>query len=307
MNTHIPETESENCLEPRIIFSGTAIVFRRQVRGRRLGLELLRALGLLLPFLTLGEEVLRRFLGDAIVSDGLLGFFKSNWTISEAILAAFLVPFAGAILGANAAPVRAERDSVQAMLLTQLTAWDVVTGRLLAALRTPICLLCISLVTCLAAQYGFRFLRGDVGNRIVSLVAVHGVLLAALLVSGATALLFALGSRPGRSWERGMLLSLSVSFLSIFALFALNGPIRRMANPKPLIESVLLTNPVIGVCTALHKDILRITWIYNRTVAPEYLFLYPSPLATTGVLMLIALAALVTSAIRLGRTYRGDY
>ena len=44
-----------------------------------------------------------------------------------------------------------------------------------------------------------------------------------------------------------------------------------------------MINPISGVCSALNKDILRVPWIYNRTEAPEYPFLYPSPFATAAL------------------------
>ena len=72
-----------------------------------------------------------------------------------------------------------------------------------------------------------------------AILAAHVVLLAMLLMSGATGFLFAPRRVPGRSWERGALLSLSLSLLCLVGLFLLNGTIRRMDNPTRLIEAAL--------------------------------------------------------------------
>ena len=139
-----------------------------------------------------------------------------------------------------------------------------------------------------------------------SIFAAHLVLLVMLLMSGATGFLCAMRRGPGRSWERGALLSVTLSVICLFGLFALNRPIRRMDNPTALIEAVLLIDPISGVCAALDKDILRVPWIYNRTEAPEYPFRYPSPFATAGVLALVALGAHTAAATRLRRAYHAE-
>ena len=302
MNLSAPEAVSEERARSEVAFSGVALVFRGQMRGRRFGRALLGASALVLLLFALAAGVLSRFFGEFTVYDGNNVRFLSNWATTEMILAALVIPAVGAVLGAGAVPVSAEREAIQATLLTRLTAWDIATGRLLAALSMPIGVLGVSSAVGLAAERSFRIVPGRAGG-LGAIVAVHTVLLAALLMSGAVAFLFALRSRPGRSWERGTLFSLSLSIICVFALFTLNGPIRRMENPRPLIEAALLINPVVGVCSALNKDILRVPWIYSRTEAPEYAFEYPPSSATAGVLTLMALAAQIASSIRLRRSY----
>ena len=89
----------------------------------------------------------------------------------------------------------------------------------------------VSLVIWLTAQIGFRFTSGNTREACGSILAAHSVLLAMLLMSGATGFLGALRSRPAAAWERGALQSLGLSAICLFGLFALNNPIRRMNNP----------------------------------------------------------------------------
>ncbi|MCW3099728.1 MAG: hypothetical protein JWL77_5346 [Chthonomonadaceae bacterium] len=305
MNAPGLETAPQAKAERRLPLSGAALVYRRQRRGRRLGLELLGAFGLLALLLAIAAGLQSLFFGQVSVYSNNEVRFLARWLTTEMIAAALLLPCAGAILGSGAVPVSAERAAIQALLLTHLTAWDIVTGRLLVALRVPLFLLGLSLAVWLAAQIGFRFLTGSTQG-IGSLLAAHIVLLAMLLMSSTMGFLFASRARPGRSWERGAVLSLSLSVICLFGLFTLNGPIRRMDNPTALIESALLINPISGVCSALDKDILRVPWIYKRTEAPEYPFYYPAPFATAGVLALIALGAQTAAALRLRRAYHTE-
>ena len=287
----------------RIPLAGAALVFRSRRRGRRMGRELLGVCMLLVLLLVIAVGLQSLFFGQVSVYSNSEVRFMLRWLTTETIAAALLLPCAGAILGAGAAPVSVEREGVQAMMLTHLTAWDIVAGRLLAGLWMPLCVLAVSLAGWLTAQLGFRFLPESMGG-IRSLLAAHGVLLAMLLMSGAMGFLCALRGRPGRSWERGALSSLLLSAICLFGLFALNGPIRRMDSPTALIEAALVVNPISGVCAALDKDILRVPWIYRRTEAPEYPFYYPSPYATGGLLVLIALGAQSAAALVFRRSYR---
>jgi ABC-type transport system involved in multi-copper enzyme maturation permease subunit len=291
--------------ERRFPLAGTALVFRKERRGRRAGRELLVAIVLLALLLAIAAGLQSLFFGQMTVYSNNETRFLLRWLTTETIAAALLLPCAGAILGAGAVPASAEREAIQATLLTHLTAWEIVTGRLLAALWIPLCVLGVSLLGWLGAQAGFHFLQGSRGA-VGPLLEAHGVLLATLLMSGATGFLGALRARPGRAWERGAVLSLSLSLFCLFGLFTLNGPIRRMNNPTTLIDAALLINPISGLCAALDKDILRVPWIYRRTEAPEYPFFYPSPYATGGVLLLAALGAQTTASILLRRSYRAE-
>jgi hypothetical protein len=299
------ETLKQAKAERRFPLSGAALVFRRQRRGRRFGRELLGVFGLLALLLAIAVGLQSLLLGQISVYSNNEVRFLARWLTTETIAAAILMPCAGSILGAGAVPVSAEREAIQALLLTRLSAWDIVTGRLLAALWTPFCVLCMSLAIWVAAELGLRFLTGSTQG-VGSICAAHLVLLAMLLMSGATGFLWATRRRPGRAWERGAVLSVALSVICLFGLFALNGPIRRMDNPTALIEAALLIDPISGVCAALDKDILRVPWIYNRTEAPEYPFRYPSPFANAGVLALIAAGAQTVAAVRLKRSYHAE-
>ena len=245
------------------------------------------------------------FFGQISVYSSNAVRFLLRWLTTEMIAAALLLPCAGAILGAGAVPISGEREAIQAMLLTRLSAWEIVTGRLLAALWAPFCVLGVSLAVWVAMQLPVQFSPGSAGG-IGPILTAHAVLLAVLLMSGATGFLFAVRSRPGRAWERGAALSLCLSTGCVFGLFALNRPIRHLDNPTTLIEAVLLINPVTGVSAALNKDILRVPWIYNRTEAPEYPFVYPAPSATAGTLALIALIAQAGASTMFRRSYRHE-
>lgn len=289
----------------RFPLTGVALVFRRRLRRRRLIWDLLGALGLLGLLLAIAAGLQSLFFGMVSVYSNNEIRFLLRWLTTETVAAALLLPCAGAILGSGAVPVSSKREVIQGLLLTSLTAWDIVVGRLLAALWTPFCVLCVSLITWLIAQAKYHFLPDNIGGA-RGLLAAHLVLLAMLLMSGSVGFLFALRIRPGRSWERGALLSVSLSAVCLFGLFALNGPIRRMNDPTRLIEAALIINPISGVCAALDKDILRVPWIYNRTQAPEYPFYYPVPLATTSVLLTIMLGALTTATLVFRRAYHTE-
>lgn len=301
----LPEAEPGPSIrrERRWPLVGVALVFRRQRRARRLLWELMGALGLLALLLAMAAGLQNLFFGRLTVYSNNEVRFLLRWLTTETIAAALLLPCAGSLLGAGAAPVSAEREAIQALLLTRLSAWDIVTGRLLAALWMPFCLLGASLGVWVAVAFRFRFLPENIGG-VRALLAAHLVLFAMLVMSGAVGFLFALRKRPGRAWERGALLSLSLSLVCLFGLFTLNGPMRRMQDPTRLIEAALIINPISGVSAALDKDILRVPWIYNRTEAPEYPFYYPVPLATAGVLLGIALCANTTAAVLFRRSYR---
>ena len=92
--------------------------------------------------------------------------------------------------------------------------------------------------------------------------------------------------------------------LCLLGILLLNPLLQRMDKPVRLIESALLLNPLSAVSNTLNLDILRTEWIYTRTVAPEFPFLYPSVVASFSVFVLIGLGALALSAIRLRRAYR---
>ena len=92
--------------------------------------------------------------------------------------------------------------------------------------------------------------------------------------------------------------------LCLLGILLLNPLLQRMDKPVRLIEGALLLNPLSAVSTVLNLDILRTEWVYTRTVAPEFPFLYPSAVASFAVFFLIGLGALALSAIRLRRAYR---
>ncbi len=281
--------------------AGVFVVFRRQRRGRRLGRELAGAFGLLALLLVLAAGIQSLFFGQVTPYTNDAVRFLLRWLTTECLAAALLLPIAGAVLGAGAVPAGAERDSIQATLLTHLTGFEIATGRLLAALWSPGVALLLSWTFWTAIRFGFPFTTGS-GNGFLEIAAAHLIVLSVLFASGAVGFLFAL-RRSGRSRECGTAVALLLLAFCVSGLVLFNPLVRKMDTPTPLIESLLVINPVTSAASALNKDILRVPWIYSRTDAPEYPFTYPAPLATAGLFALIALTAQGITAVWLRRLY----
>ena len=209
-----------------------------------------------------------------------------------------------AVLGALAAPPASRFEHTQSMLLTRLTAFDVCAGRLLSWLWPVISALLASCAISLTVQLVRRPLLPGMAAGYTNILTMHLAQLTAALLTGAIGLLIAMRRRPGRVWERGAAAALIGAGLAVVALLLADPAIRRMDDPTWLISSLLLFNPAIAATSALQSDTLRLPWVYDRTVAPEYPFLYPPPLASCAVFAGGALVALGLASVRMRRAYR---
>ncbi len=301
MSAQLPDTSLARPVERSHPLSGIAVVFRRQRRGSRPMRELVGAFGLLTALLVLAAGLQSLFFGQVTPYSNNADRFLLRWLTTECIAAGLLMPCSGAILGAGAAPASSERGGVQTALLTRLTAFDVATGRLLAALWSPVIVLLLSCTFWMALDLGFPSMTSR-GSGLAEIATAHLILLTALLAGATVGFLCAL-RRSGRNWGAGIGAGLGLTTICVFGLLPLNPLIRRTEAPAHLIESALAINPVTGVTTALNKDILRVPWIYSRTDAPEYPFSYPAPLTTAALLTLGALTAQGAAAFRMRRLY----
>jgi hypothetical protein len=225
----------------------------------------------------------------------------TRWLTTSLLSATPILLSVAALLGAGCVPTNSEAGEVQDALLTQLRPFEIVLGRLLAALRPVLLLLALS---CgfwgLAARTPWG--AGEIGGGAV--LVAHLALLCAVLMIGSVAALFATGRRPGRAWGRGAGVALALTVLSMTAILLIDPQVRRMDDPVRLIEGALLINPVAAVATPLKLDLLRTQWLYGHTTAPEFEFAYPPPLASATLFAAIAGAALVMTAWRLRAAYR---
>ncbi len=282
--------------------SGIVAVFRWRMRSRNAWRDLLWTVVLLGGLLGV-SALLQTTWAQTDVYAGLAPGFLLRWLTMGAAGAAFLFLPCAAVLGAGAVPTTAEFEATQSALMTRLTAFDLCIGRLLAALWPLESTLLASCAFWLAAQLGWRFLSGALHGFGPILIA-HLVLLCAVIMIGAVGFLFATRRRPGRVWGRGALVALLWAAFCIAALLLFKGQMQKMTNPTRLIDGMLLLNPVSAVATAFQWDILRAPWLYDHTVAPDYPFLYPAPLASAGLFALIGVGALGAAAFRLRRAYR---
>jgi len=217
--------------------------------------------------------------------------------------ASLLLPLCAAVLGAGAAPAGSEFEETQATLLTHLTPADVVIGRLAAALWPLITAVLASAALWLGVQVGWRPVAG--ADRAYAKIAEsHLVLLSSVYMFGALAQMAALHRRSGSLPVRGAAAACGLVALCVAAVFLANPLIRRSADPKRLIEASLLVNPCAACTTALDLDILRTNWLYDRSEAPAYDFVYPPPQATAALYLVAGTGLLAIGAARLRRVYR---
>lgn len=220
-----------------------------------------------------------------------------SWLIASAVAAGLFVPVPAAILGATAIPTRSETGAVQSALLTRLRSIDIVAGRLLAALL-PV-LMAIAVSCCF---WVILAVVQPAAGRIAQILTLHLVLICVVYMVGANAALGATSRTPGRAWARGAGGALVWSALCTTGLLLVNGQLRRMNDPAPLIEAALILNPVSAAATALTIDMLRTPWVYARSDAPDYYFEYPSPWSTVVLYGGLGLTAQVWTALRLRRS-----
>lgn len=283
---------------------GMTLVFRHHLLLRSAWRDLGCTAGLLAVLLVISAQLQRLWLN----TDDYVGSemnFLARWLTTSALAAIFLLLPCAAVLGAGAVPTRAEFEKTQSALLTRLTAFDIIAGRLLASLWPLISTLLASLAFWLCAQLGWHFLEGPRKGFLLVFLA-HTVLLCAVFMVGAVGFLCAVRRRPGRNWSRGALAGLLWVALCIGGIFAIDPLFRRMNNPTPLINAALLFNPATAVVTAFGAlfDPLKYAWIYNHTTVNEYEHAYPPSLVSTGVFLAIGLLAMGLAAWRMRRAYR---
>jgi hypothetical protein len=287
---------------PNTPLLGIWLVFRWRMRGRNAWRDLIWA-GVLLVALLVSSALLQKVWAQVSVYSGAPPEFLLRWLTMGAAGAVFIFLPCAAILGAQAVPTTAEFEQTQSALLSRLTALDLCAGRLLATLWP---LLSATLASCafwLAAQLVWRFAPGA-GKGYGAIFVVHLSLLCAVFMVGSIGFLFAQKRRPGRVWGAGASVAVLWTAFCVTALFLAEPLIRRQNDPQRLIETTLILNPVVAVTTALESDILRTPYLYERTSAPEYLFTYPAPLASSALFLTLGLVALVFAALRLRRAYR---
>jgi hypothetical protein len=230
--------------------------------------------------------------------------FLLRWLSMEGLAAPLLYLPLAAALGAFAAPPAARFEETQSMLLTRLSSFDICAGRLMASLWPVISALLASCALTLSAQLVWRVLLPGTTAGYVAIFAMHAVLLASVLAIGAVAMLCALRRRPGRVWARGAGIALAAAGLAICGIFLCNSVILRMDNPTGLIYGLLLVNPATAATSSVGVDVLRQSWLYDRTNAHDFLFVYPPAAATAALFAGGALAALAVASVRLRRAYR---
>jgi hypothetical protein len=138
----------------------------------------------------------------------------------------------------------------------------------------------------------------------LNVVQAQLVVLAALCTVSAVAALVSSRGNGGRSWWRGTFGGMLVFMTGVLVLFTLNGWLANAQNPIPVIQRILVFNPVTAVCTSLNFDLLRVNWIYGRTIAPEFDFRYPGVWSTNIALFLICAVAVSVAGLRVDRAMR---
>ncbi len=300
-------------VEWRFPLSGIALVLRRSLRGRSVWRDILWAAVIVCGQLAVGAFLQAKWAPANFYNGGAPGFLL-RWLTLGSLGAVFVMLPLAAVLGALAAPAVEEIESVQSALLTRLSAFDIGVGRSLASLSPLGWALLISFGFWTVAQAILHFVPGA-GYGFAPILCVHFVLGAAVWMIGSIAYLSALRlphpggksrseGRSGRSWGRGTGSALFWTVFCLTLLFLVNPQIRAAKNPQRLIEGTLLLNPAAAVATSLDLDILRTEWLYERTEALEYLFVYPNPLGSASLFSLLGVTAQVFAALVLRRSYR---
>ena len=282
---------------------GVCVVFQRQMRARCPFRDLIWMAVLVLchAALSLG---LQSMVMPAREYASNPPHFLLRWLSMAALVGPLLYLPIAAALGAFAAPPISRFEETQSMLLTRLTPFDVCAGRLFASLWPLITAILAVCALALSAQLIWRPLPRGSTDGYIAILLMHMVLLCAAFAIGAIGFLFAIRRRPGRTLARGTCVAVAGAVLSMSILFLANSMIRRLDNPTSLIYGALLVNPATAATTALHLDILRMPWLYERTDAPEYPFTYPSPLASCALFATAGGVALAVSSVRLRRAYQ---
>lgn len=282
--------------------SRVLLVFRWQMRRRNARQDLLWT-GILLTATLVSAIPMQTFWTQENPYAGPPPMLLRQWLLTSTIGAVLILLPCAAILGAHAVPAREEFEATQSALLTRLTPLDLCAGRLLASLWPLFSATLASCALWLTAELIWRS-AVETGSGYEAILAAHIVLLCALLMVGSISFLFAQRRRPGRSWGRGAVAGLLWALFCLSALFLSDNMIRRLHQPRTLIESTLLLNPAAAVATALQADLLRTPLLYERSAAPWYLFTYPGPWCSSLLYLGIGGVMLALSAARMRRAYR---
>jgi len=283
--------------------AGIPIVFQQQMRSRCPWRDLIWTSVLVICHEAIAAGLQYSIMPAREYSGDTPGFLH-RWLSMAALAGPLLYLPIAAVLGAVAAPPVSRFEETQSMLLTRLTPFDVCAGRLLSWLWPLISALLASCAISLTVQVIWRPLFPGSADGYAAIFVVHLILLASVLAIGAIGFLFAMRRRPGRVLARGTIAALLSAVLAVMGLFLCNPVIGRMENPTGLIYGLLVINPATASAAALRMDVLRVPWLYDRTVAHDFPFSYPPPLASCALFTGIAMAALALSAVRLRRAYR---
>ncbi len=280
--------------------AGIPLVFLLQLRGRCPIRDLIWTAVLTLSHLSVSIALQTQLgvLREYNATSRLL----SDILTMESIAIPFIFLLLAAVFGAMAAPNSAQSHGVQSQLLTRLTAFDICAGRLLAALWVPILALTLSCALWLFAQ-GIRRFVHVTDNGVLPVLLMFLTQFLALISTGALSMLFALTRKPASNWGRGALIGALWSLFSLTGILACNDFLRRMEDPTRIINALLLINPATTAASALNHDLLRRSFIYERTVAPQYLFCYPDVWQSVLFFGVLALFALGAASWRLRRAY----
>ncbi len=298
--SHIMETIDLQKNRFNVPGSGVPLIFLQQLRSRCPVRDLIWTTVLTLAHLSVAVALQTQLgvLRDYSLTTNLL----SEILTMESITIPFIFLLLSAIFGALSAPNSAQSHEVQSQLLTRLTAFDICAGRLLAALWVPIFSLTISCSLWLSAQGVWRFVHVT-NNGVGPVLLMFLTQFLAIFSTGALSMLFALTRKPASNWGRGALIGAGWSLFSLSGILLCNAGLRRMDDPVRLINALLLINPATTAASALNHDILRRDWIYERTIAPQYLFSYPVVWQSVLFFGVMAFFALGAASWRLRRAY----
>jgi hypothetical protein len=258
---------------------------------------------LLLAVVLAGSAALQVTWAQQNVYSGAPPALLLRWLTVSMVSAPLLLLPCAAILGAGAAPARDEFVETQEILLTDLSPADVVAGRLAAALWPLMTAVLASAALWLGIQLALKPVPGGTGAY-GAIASAHLVLLSSVYVVGALAQMAAIHRRSGRRAILGAAAGAGLSALCIAAILLINPLIRRSEDPRWMIETALLVNPCAACASALDLDVLRTNWLYDRTEAPAYAFVYPPAPATAALFAACGTCALMIAAARLRRAYR---
>ncbi len=255
-----------------------------------LGLVIVSALG-----------VQRAWFGDLDSAGDRPAVMLTRWMVASLVALTAVVPVFGAMLAPAAIPAKHELAAAQAEALAGVSGTAMVLGRLIACMRPLLLVILLSAVLWTVVEWCYRPLTY---GSCISVVDAHVVVLSVLCAAGGVSALASAKLRGGRSWSIGPLAAFTFHGLSIFALFMVNNWLLKAQNPVPVIQGILLINPVTAVCTCLKFDLLRVNWVYGKTIAPEFDFQYPGALISASLFALVSLISVNVAGRIVGKAVR---